>query len=105
MSVGSASGSQVTLTPKGVGLPDYSQSKPLGAVPVSSNSPVYTLTDSAELARRLGSITTFDGRGYILWYDDFEGGAVGTRWTTSGTVTQSAAYCRNGTYSCKITAD
>lgn len=104
MSVGSASGSQVTLTPKGIGLPDYSQSKPLGAVPVSSSSPVYTLTDSAELARRLGSVNTFDGRGYTLWYDDFEGGAVNTRWTVSGTVVRSADYCRNGTYSCKMTA-
>lgn len=54
---------------RGVGLPDYSAPKPTGQVPIG---PIYTSTDIAELAARLGSIVTFDRRGSVILLDDYE---------------------------------
>ncbi len=60
----------------------------------------------AELAARLGSIHTFDRRGDILWYDDFESGNL-NRWvvSTTGTgpsVSLSTAHARSGSLCCKF---
>lgn len=38
-----------------------------------------SIADNAELAARLGSIVTFDRRGDVLWWDDFEDNAA--KWT------------------------
>lgn len=56
---------------RGLSLPDYAAPKTIGTVPVGS---VYTSTDIAELAARLGSIVTFDRRGNVAWMDNFEDG-------------------------------
>jgi len=84
-----------TVKTRGYGLPDYSQPQPLGQVPVG---PVYTSTDTAELAARLGSPVTFDRRGNVIWFDDFENGInmwlfVGCtlRWVSS--TTRSKGFC------------
>jgi len=89
---------------RGVGLPDYSAPQPLGAVPVG---PTYTLTNMAELAVRLGSINTFDRRGDVVWFDDFESGAI-NKWEnlvhiSPGAVTPSAVMARNGAFSAMFT--
>jgi len=46
------------------GHPDYGQAGP--------TSLIATVPDLGELAARLGSNNTWDRRGFILWYDDFE---------------------------------
>lgn len=65
-----------TVQTQGVGLPDYSQAKPEGQVPIGS---IYTSTDVGELAPRLGGVNTYDRRGNIIWKDDFEDGV--NQWT------------------------
>lgn len=67
----------IAITPGDV--PDYSAPKPLGAVPIG---PVYTSTDIAELAARLGSIVTYDRRGNVADLDNFEAPVL--NWTASG---------------------
>lgn len=59
-----------TVASRGIGLPDYSQAKPVGQVAVG---PTYTLSDLAEAVARLGSINTYDRRGTIVDLDAFEG--------------------------------
>jgi len=61
--------SSYTVKSKGVGLPDYAAPAPLGQVSIG---PVHTLTDVAELAARLGSIVTYDRRGYVVDFDTFD---------------------------------
>lgn len=83
-------------------LPDYSAPRPLGQVPVG---PVYTSTDIAELAARLGSPDTFDRRGNVIWFDDFESGI--NKWMPDGTgvnwtVTWDSTRARNGDFSVKL---
>lgn len=51
---------------------------------------VFGQIDSGELAARLGSLSTLDRRGNIIWMDDFEGGAT-TKWATSIDAGGSAA--------------
>jgi len=46
-------------------LPDYTTKYKM--------TTIFGNIDDAELAARLGSINTFDRRGKIFWYDDFEG--------------------------------
>jgi hypothetical protein len=60
-----------TVPERGIGMPDYSSPKPYGQAPIG---PIYTLSDLGELAVRLGSIDSFDRRGNVLWFDDFENG-------------------------------
>lgn len=58
---------------------------------------------NAELAARLGSIDTFDRRGNVLWFDDFESGL--NKWmpeTPAGSIAISAERARNGCFSCKL---
>lgn len=66
---------------EGVGLPDYSAAKPTGAVPIG---PLYTSTDIAELAARLGSPVRFDRRGSVIWLYDFSSGLVAPFNVTGG---------------------
>jgi len=46
------------------GFPDYGQT--------AGQSVVYPLLDVGEAAARLGSIVTYDRRGDVVWFDDFE---------------------------------
>ena len=62
------------------GAPDYGVS--------ASKSTIYSLQDMAELAARLGSIVTFDRRGDVVWFDDFEDG-IG-KWRLDGIGTGNA---------------
>lgn len=79
------------------GQPDYSGT--------SQKITTYSLSDMAELAARLGSINTFDRRGDLVWYDDFE--ATLNKWVNNGNGTGhdadvSTTAARNGAQSCKI---
>lgn len=88
---------------KGIGLPDYSAPQPTGQVP---QGPLYTSTDIAELAARLGSIVTFDRRGNVLWMDDFEDNI--NKWLgagfsgVGGSVSLSTVRARNGASSARL---
>lgn len=67
---------------------------------------VSSLADMGELAARLGSIVTFDRRGDVVWYDDFEGHISKWKSNVSGTdaaATISAEAARNGDFSAKLT--
>lgn len=62
----------------------------------------------SELAARLGSITTYDRRGEIIWWDDFEDNL--NKWTVTtvgalSTVTLSTTYCVYGSKCCKFYTD
>jgi len=56
-------------------LPDYTSKWKMNKI--SAN------VDNAELAARLGSPVTFDRRGNVVWYDDFEGTTL--NWRAFGT--------------------
>lgn len=93
---------EFTVEQRGLSLPDYAALKPVGTVPIG---PVYTSTDIAELAARLGSIVTFDRRGNVLWFEDFEN-TLGA-WTThysgiGGSVALSTTRARSGSFSAKL---
>lgn len=65
-----------------------------------------TLSDVGELAARLGSINTFDRRGDVVWFDDFEGDINGWFPFYDGDgagVEASAERARSGAFSCKLT--
>ncbi|GAH53184.1 unnamed protein product, partial [marine sediment metagenome] len=64
------------------------------------------LADLGELAARLGSIVTFDRRGDIVWFDDFEGEVDKWYQEPSGTdaaIVVSPDAARNGSFSAKLT--
>jgi len=66
---------------------------------------VHTSTDIAELAARLGSPDTFDRRGNVLWYDDFEGGVEKWTYVTDGVgggLEWSAESSKTGRFSAKL---
>jgi len=61
-----------TVPTRGVGLPDYSTSAPVGSgVPQGA---LYTNSDSGELASRLGAYNSIDRRGNVVLHDNFESG-------------------------------
>ena len=79
------------------GSPDYGPREP--------KSTTYSSHDLAELAARLGSIVTFDRRGNVVWFDDFEDNI--NKWTfetpSAPEVCElSTTSARNGAKSCKI---
>lgn len=80
------------------GHPDYGPSQ----VKVTT----YGLTDLGELAARLGSIVTYDRRGDVVWFDDFEGG-IGKYFTGStgnnSAIIASGATARSGAFCAKLT--
>jgi hypothetical protein len=81
------------------GTPDYGVT--------SGAFTVYQVKDLGELAARLGSPITFDRRGDVLWWDDFECGLAKWSDTGAGTgkaVALSTARARNGRTSCLLTA-
>lgn len=80
------------------GQPDYGM--------YAEKRTTYGLADMGELAARLGSIVTFDRRGDVIWYEDFED--TYNKWTLlsgvdTGTVAQSNERARRGDNSLKIT--
>jgi len=91
-----------SVNSRGVGLPDYSQSAPVGQVPVG---PIYSSGDVAELAVRLGSPNSHDRRGNVIFWDSFENGFP--RWRlvhlAGGTIELSTDRCRSGSTSLKMT--
>ena len=74
-----------------------------------STRTTYPVMDLGELAARVGSPVTFDRRGDVVWFDDFE--QPGGKWqiATSGvgaTVVRNYVSARNGTFSLNmITGD
>lgn len=63
---------------------------------------------SAELAVRLGAITSHERRGTVIWQDSFESGTITPRWipATSGAaslVRVSTVWARNGAFSVQLT--
>lgn len=79
------------------GYPDWGTQRPL--------STIFSIQDLGELAARLGSIVTFDRRGNVLWYDDFESGIE--KWIVIPSpggkpISWSTKGSRNGIYSCLI---
>lgn len=79
------------------GLPDYGRT--------SGVTTTYPLTDLGELAARLGSIVTYDRRGEVVWFDDFEDniakwGAANVGTGASAELSTEAA--RSGGKSCKL---
>jgi hypothetical protein len=91
-----------TVDAEGVGRPDYSAPAPIGQIPKPT---VYTLSDMAELAARLGSIVTFDRRGDVIWLDDFEDNI--NKWVqsavgTGGSIGLSNDAARSGSMSAKL---
>ena len=63
------------------------------------------ISDLGELAARLGSPVTFDRRGNVIWFDDFESGI--NKWqkyySAAGyAIEWSAEISRGGAFSCKI---
>ncbi len=80
------------------GQPDY------GAQAVKKT--VFGQADLAETAARLGSIVTFDRRGDIVWFDDFEGDVFKWDRNPSGVgsaIVVSPEAARNGAFSAKLT--
>lgn len=57
---------------RGVGLPDYSTSAPVGQVATGAN--IFTSNDNGELAARLGAYQSIDRRGSVVLHDNFEDG-------------------------------
>jgi hypothetical protein len=81
------------------GYPDFGLTQ--GAVTT------HGVRDLGELAVRLGSIVSFDRRGELVWFDDFEDTL--NKWTTDFSGTGAAAAisttrARNGAQSVKLTA-
>jgi hypothetical protein len=79
------------------GYKDYGSGAP--------KSTVYAVPDMGELAARLGSPVTFDRRGDLIWFDDFESGI--DKWSCAGNGSNysadwSAAAARSGAFSIRL---
>lgn len=79
------------------GFPDWGTGGPAATI--------HSIQDLGELAARLGSPDTFDRRGNVLWYDDFESGVE--KWLSipspGGPLPEwTAGASRNGSYSCYL---
>lgn len=79
------------------GHPDYGIGAPVGTI--------YPVLDVGELAARLGSPVTFDRRGNVLWYDDFESTLM--HWNSNQAIGgtrlfQTAEAARSGALSVKM---
>lgn len=80
-------------------LPDYGL--------LNAAATVAEVTDLGELAARLGSPVTWDRRGDVLWFDDFEAGLASWVTVTTGTgaaVALATDRARSGRRSVKLTA-
>lgn len=83
----------------GIGLPDYSVAAPIGSI---GQNGLYTNSDPAELAARLGSYSSIDRRGNVLLHDNFEngveawrpqlGGGAGAAWEWSAESSRSGGF-------------
>lgn len=67
---------------------------------------IHAVTDLGELAARLDSINTYDRRGDVVWFDDFESSL--NKWQDGGVdlghdAVISNAFARNGAFSCRLT--
>lgn len=60
-----------TIPTRGAGLPDYSVAAPIGQ---AGRDGLYTTSDQAELAARLGAYNSIDRRGNVVCHDNFESG-------------------------------
>lgn len=72
----------------------------------AARGPIYPVFDLAELAVRLGSVVSYDRRGDVLWFDDFESTTLKWNVQLSGTgaaMARSTAYARNGDASLLVT--
>jgi len=79
------------------GHPDYGLN--------TAKQTIHAVTDLGELAARLGSISTFDRRGDVIWMDDFESGVA--KWQAEGPdageyAEWSAERAANGGFSYKL---
>lgn len=81
------------------GAPDYSN--------VSKEGLTYRIDDLGELSVRLGSPATYDRRGDVLWFDNFDDGLLAWEDTSASgdnTLTLSTDYKENGSFCAKLTA-
>jgi len=79
-------------------LPDYTTKYKL--------TTIFSQLDTGELAARLDSINTYDRRGNVIWYDDFESTTLKWASSTDGAgaaVAVSTTAARNGSSSVKLT--
>jgi len=77
--------------------------KDYGALAVTET--IAGLSDMGELAARLGSVVTFDRRGDVVWFDDFQGDL--NKWRDEGLGTDHDAYITaeeayRGSFSCRL---
>jgi len=81
------------------GTPDWAE--------VAPKTTVYGGIDLAELAARLGSVNTYDRRGDLVWFEDFESGIGAWQRITGGVgaeVVWEGNHSRYGGFCCKLTA-
>jgi len=79
-------------------LPDYSMKYKSGVKKV--------FIDLAEVASRLGGLSTWDRQGNIVWYDDFEAATIHwIRAVSNGSLTLSTEECMRGEQSLKFYCD
>jgi len=79
--------------------------KPYGRT--QAQETIFGVQDMGELAARLGSPITFDRRGNVIWYDDFESGTNRFAHVIGGvgdTITWDALSSLSGTFSCRLHA-
>jgi len=88
------------------GWPDYT--KVTGIVENYDEFALNYPIGMGDAAARMGSIKTYDPRGRVAWFDDFE--ATVLHWDTfnlgpDGSQALDTAYCRNGNQGCRLTSN